>query len=89
MEAKSLLDVFKIKSLILEAVRSLHEEKQVFTKEEAAEFLRVSVSTIERMAFKKNEIAYSKPAKHAVFLKSDLLKFLEKRRIPSVYDEGV
>lgn len=79
----------RIQHLLLKAVEEIHEEKQVFNKQEAADFLRVSVSTIERLAFKKNEIAYSKPGKHAVFLRTDLLKFLKKRRIPSVYDEGV
>ena len=81
----------RFKSIFYELMVKLAEErkKEVFTKTEAAEFLNISVSALERLAFRKNEIAYSKPAKHAVFLRADLLKFLEKRRIPSIYDEGV
>lgn len=79
----------RIKRLLIQAVSEIHDDQQVFTKEEAARFLRISTSALERWAFKKKEIAYSKPSKHAVFLRADLLKFLEKRRIPSIYDEGV
>ena len=81
----------RFKSIFYELMVKLAEErkKEVFTKTEAAEFLNISVSALERLAFRKNEIAYSKPAKRAVFLRADLLKFLEKRRIPSIYDEGV
>jgi excisionase family DNA binding protein len=91
MEAtnESKINDLKIKQMLAEAVRDLNEEQQVFTKSEAAAFLKVSVGTIERLAFKKNEIAYSKPGKSAVFLRRDLLKFLMKRRIPSVWDEGI
>jgi hypothetical protein len=78
-----------LRELLLQAVEQLKEEQEVFTKEEAAAFLNIKVGTLERFAFKKNEIAYSKPGKNAVFLRRDLLKFLAKRRIPSVYDEGV
>lgn len=78
-----------IKELLLEVLDELKEDQQVFSKEEAAHFLRVNVGTLERMAFRKNELAYSKPGKNAVFLRSDLLEFLKRRRIPSVFDEGV
>jgi hypothetical protein len=79
----------KLKDVLIQAVEQLNQEQQVFTKEEAAAFLNIKVGTLERLAFKKNEIAYSKPAKHAVFFRADLLKFLKKRRIPSIHDEGV
>jgi helix-turn-helix protein len=78
-----------IKQMIMQAVSQIHDDQLVFTKEEAAEFLRISTSALERWAFKKKEIAYSKPSKHAVFMRADLLRFLEKRRIPSIHDEGV
>jgi Helix-turn-helix domain len=78
-----------LKQLLLEVVEQLNEGQEVFTKEEAAAFLNIKVSTLERLAFRKNEIGYTKPDRYAVFLKRDLLKFLENRRIPSVYDEGV
>jgi hypothetical protein len=78
-----------LRQLLLQVVEQLNEEQEVFTKEEAAAFLNIKVSTLERLAFRKNEIGYTKPDRHAVFLKRDLLKFLENRRIPSVYDEGV
>lgn len=78
-----------IRELLLEVLEELKEDQQVFTKEEAADFLRVNVGTLERMAFRKNELAYSKPGKNAVFLRSDLMEFLKRRRIPSVFDEGV
>ncbi len=81
--------LIQFKKMLLSVVKDFHEEKQVFNKHEAAKFLCISVHTLERLAFKKNEIAYSKPAKHAVFLRTDLLSFLKRRRIPSIYDEGV
>lgn len=85
----NILNVSILKRLLYEAVHQLHDEQQIFSKEEAADFLKVKVGTLERLAFKKNEIAYSKPGKCAVFLREDLLQFLAKRRIPSIYDEGV
>ncbi len=79
----------KLKDILIQAVDQLNEEQEVYNKEEAANFLKLSTHSIERLAFKENKIAYSKPGKSAVFMKRDLLKFLEKRRIPSIYDEGV
>jgi|APSaa5957512622_1039677.scaffolds.fasta_scaffold127869_2 hypothetical protein len=81
--------VHQMKKLILDTAEDLQGQDQVLTKQEAADFLKISVHAIERLAFKRNLIAYSKPGKSAVFLKSDLLRFLSKRRIPSIYDEGV
>ncbi len=81
--------LYYLKQLILDTVEELKAQNHVMTKQEAADFLKVSVYAIERLAFKKNLIAYSKPGKSAVFLKADLLKFLKKRRVPSVFDEGV
>lgn len=79
----------QLKQLILDTAKDLQVQSQVMTKQEAADFLKISVHAIERLAFKKNLIAYSKPGKSAVFLKTDLLKFLSERRIPSIYDEGI
>ena len=89
MSLDSILNVSILKRLLYEAVYQLHDEQQVFTKAEAAAFLKIKISSLERYAFKLNEIAYSKAGKNAVFLRQDLLKFLAKRRIPSIYDEGV
>jgi len=78
-----------ISEAVEELIQELIEERKVYNKEEAAEFCRLKVSALERYAFRNHEIAYSKAGKSAVFLRQDLLKFLEKRRIPSIYDEGV
>ena len=83
------MDFLDIEASLTSILKNAAERQEVFSKAEAAEFLRVRVPTLERLAFKKNEIAYSKPAKHAVFLKRDLLSFLYRRRIPSIFDEGV
>ena len=83
------LDLPSLQRLLAKLSFFASEDQQVLTKKEAAEFLKMNVSTLERYAFKKHEIAYSTSGKNAVFLRRDLLKFLEKRRIPSVHDEGV
>lgn len=85
----NILNISILKRLMYEAISQLHDEQQVFTKAEAAAFLKIKESALERYAFKLNQIAYSKAGKNAVFLREDLLKFLAKRRIPSIYDEGV
>ncbi|MBU2648331.1 helix-turn-helix domain-containing protein [bacterium] len=78
-----------LKRLFFEVAQDLQENDRVLTIDEAADFLKVKVDTVKRLAFKKHELPYSKPGKNAVFLREDLLKFLEKRRIPSIHDEGV
>ncbi len=78
-----------IKALLQQAAIDMQQRPEILTKKEAAEFLRISNSALERFAFKLHEIPYSKPGKHAVFLTSDLLKWLKERRIPSIYDQGV
>ena len=83
------LDLPSLQRVLAKFAFPAREEQQIFSKKEAAEFFKMKVSTLERYAFKKHEIAYGTSGKNAVFLRRDLLKFLEKRRIPSVYEEGV
>jgi len=78
-----------VKAVLEKASTEIQAEREIMNKAEAAEYLRISVPTLERFAFKLHEIPYSKPSKHAVFLRRDLLKWLHERRIPSVFDQGV
>ena len=81
--------IFLLKRLLVQTASEIQSENQVLSKEEAADFLKVSIHTIERLAFRKNQIAYSKAGKKAVFLKRDLLEYLAHKRIPTVYEDGV
>ena len=54
--------------------------KEVFNRNEAARFLGVSVSYIERL-MREKRIPYSKINGRVFFLKKDLIKWIEKKRV--------
>ena len=55
-------------------------EREVMNKKEAAEFLRISVSSLERL-IREKKIPYSKTNGRVLFLKKDLLKFVESKKV--------
>lgn len=58
-------------------------DKEIMSKKEAAEFLRISVSTLERL-MRENKIPYAKINKKrrkVLFLKEDLLKWVKSKRV--------
>lgn len=52
----------------------------VLNKKGAAEFLKMSVSNIDRLIQKK-EIPYSKVGKRVLFLKEDLINWIKSNRV--------
>ena len=55
-------------------------DKEIMNKKEAAEFLRISLSTIKKL-MKEKKIPFSKINGRVLFLKKDLLKWVESKRI--------
>jgi len=53
---------------------------EVLDKKETSEFLKMSVSNIDRL-IRKKEIPYSKVGKKVLFLKEDLILWLKEKRI--------
>ncbi len=55
----------------------------ILSKKEAAEFLRISISTLDRL-MKENKIPYAKINKtrrKVLFLKEDLIKWVKSKRV--------
>lgn len=53
---------------------------EILNKKEAAEFLRISISNLERL-MKEKKIPHSKINGRVLFLKEDLLKWVKSKRI--------
>jgi len=54
-------------------------EDEIMTKKEAAKFLKLSVSTIDRL-MKKRDIPFSKINGKVLFQKKDLVAWLESKK---------
>jgi excisionase family DNA binding protein len=52
----------------------------IMTKVEAAKYMKVSISTINRL-MSETDIPYSKLGAKVLFLKKDLLEWIEDRRV--------
>jgi len=52
----------------------------ILTKKEAAQFLKISISTLDRLMVEKN-IPYSKINRRVLFLKEDLIKWVKSKRV--------
>ena len=58
-------------------------ENEILSKKEAAQFLRISISTLDRL-MKEKKIPYAKINKKrrkVLFLKEDLLKWVKSKRV--------
>ena len=58
-------------------------DREILNKKEAAEFLRMSVSTLERL-MKEGKIPYAKintTRRKVLFLKEDLIKWVKSKRV--------
>lgn len=76
-------DLDEIKNLILDlqdAVEGVAGSDEVFTTEEAAQFLKVSTKTLQKYRDSK-KVSFSQHGREIWYLKSDLLEFLKKHRI--------
>lgn len=54
--------------------------KELYTKKEAANYLAISVRTLERI-MAKNEIAFIRDGRTVRFLKSDLDDWIQRHRV--------
>lgn len=54
--------------------------RDVMNKKEAADFLRISLATLKRF-MKEKKIPYSKINGRVLFLKKDLIKWVESKKI--------
>lgn len=55
-------------------------DREVMNKKEAAEFLRISIATLKRL-MKEKKIPFSKTNGRVLFLKEDLIKWVENKRV--------
>lgn len=55
-------------------------ENEVLSKKEVAKFLKISISNLSKL-MKEKKIPYSKINGRVLFLKKDLIKWLEKKRV--------
>jgi len=58
-------------------------DREIMSKKEAAEFLRISISTLERL-MRENKIPYAKINKtrrKVLFLKEDLISWVKRKRV--------
>ena len=55
-------------------------ENEVLDKKGVAKFLKMSISNIDRLIQKK-EIPHSKIGKRVLFLKKNLIQWLERKRV--------
>ena len=55
-------------------------DDDVLTKKEAAKYLKISISTLDRL-MKEKKIPYSKINGRVLFLKEDLLKWVKSKRV--------
>lgn len=65
----------EIKSMMLDSTRSIEKEDEIFTVQEAAEFLKLSVPTIYSKT-SKNEIPFNKRGKRLYFSKFQLEAYI-------------
>ena len=55
-------------------------EEEILTKKETAKFLKISMSHLSNL-MKKKEIPYSKTNKKVLFLKKDLIQWVESKKV--------
>lgn len=55
-------------------------EKKLLTKQEAIEYLRISMNTLYRL-MKSGELPYIKLERKVLFKKEDIDKFIESKRV--------
>jgi len=55
-------------------------EDDVLTKKEASRYLKISISTLDRL-MKTKDIPYSKINGRVLFLKKDLIQWIESKKI--------
>lgn len=55
-------------------------EDKLLTKKEASEYLKIGRCTLEKI-MQKGEISYIKPQRKIFFWKSDLITYLDSKRI--------
>jgi len=55
-------------------------EDDVLTKKEASRYLKISISTLDRL-MKTKDIPYSKINGRVLFLKRDLIKWIESKKV--------
>ena len=55
-------------------------EDDVLTKKEASRYLKISISTLDRL-MKTKDIPYSKINGRVLFLKKDLIQWIESKKV--------
>ncbi|MCF0223805.1 MAG: helix-turn-helix domain-containing protein [Fibrobacter sp.] len=71
--------------VLVDAVRNKNESDEVLLMSEAAELIKMPLSTLKKKIY-DGELASSKPGKERTVLKSDLMKFWRRYRVPSKDD---
>lgn len=69
--------------IVMYQIYIMHIEEEIFDKDEAAKFMRVSLSTINRW-MANGDLPYHKPhGRKVLFKKSDLLRYLDQFKVDS------
>jgi len=58
----------------------LMPQKELFTKQETTEYLRISMNTLYRL-MKSGELPYIKLERRVLFKKDDIDRFIESKRV--------